>query len=431
MNQIAHQSREAFRQQMLRRGRAVTTAPTYSDLFKKLQPTSWWVVGMPYQFDAQGQPIQGVNYPQWNNNYLPPLDVGEQVNLKAQLTAELQQNNFAALHDQTPAGAAYDNGQNGPILTILPVNTHATTGDLNVSKIANSIVKCLTAYRLYRGFKRTKSGLDTYDEADMEYLQKLIYIKDILLGEEPNANVGVDQVVNKLDQIADTIYNGIKQEAMKKMEYSLNNLCRDVRFTITKAEIYNKVPEARNWTDSLSQELAKLGQNTDYRATDLASVLTDSIKLLSLRRKPLKATEIESIDHSIKLVGGILSLLRGVTQDRVYTGDAAEEAEIKGDLKLSVSLFSKVVYTSIATSLNTILNRAIDEYQYKYENISPTNAHATLKFYKGLITPADVTASELVKVNEQLERYGERPIENSVLSTLRDNKEIVRNVLNN
>ena len=391
-------------------------------------------VQQPYTFGPNGDPNAGMGLAAWNDQTLPCLHANNaQAPLKQEIMNALQNHPDQDLQSQVAnANQQYDNGVQGgggPILYIPRDNTHQTIGALNMSSLANNMVKCITAYRVYRLFKVGRTGDEGFDEEDSELLESLSYLGDILQLTTPNATEDLQAVTRRLEAIYDHIYARARERAEASLSFNPDLLCHDTRFNTTRQTITNLHGVIQQWNDPVSQWLVNLPQNGHYRMTDLVSIIADGIKLMSQTGKKLTNNQISELRNSIEIVGFLLSDLHTDILNRRYHVNGQENLEMREGMELAWNVFSRDVYTSIAKSLNTIMGQAVDEYHNKLNNMSPTGARASMKIYKGLIAPAEKTCSAIGVTNKRLLKYGERTIDNSVLSALDDNKEIVKYVL--
>lgn len=402
---------------------------TLDDMVSKLEVGCNLYLYAPYAFDGQGNPI-GNNAQYWNGNSLPPLNQATQTALRNTIKVALQQ--LAAINDYHIPNNMNIPADNANADPVLKVNHHAnlTTGELNRTNVANMITRCITAYRLYRGFKYTKLGRWSFDYDDTEMLNELSYLKNVLNGDVPNVAEPLANVINKLRNISQNIYTKVMDVAKREITMDIEHFYNDARLYVTGQDIHNIFQNLGVWTDPLSQFLNGVQNGSRYRVTDLVSVATDNLKVISLKPGRLSTTDVECTKNTVTIINGLMKYLLRKLHTFRYSQNQNLLMEIKRTYLEKFELFRKSVYTSIARSLGTMLDRTLDEYEYKRENVSPNNALVFLRGYQGLIDPADSVESQIKRINGDLVNYDIRPIENSVLEGLSGNTCIIKDKLN-
>lgn len=357
----------------------------------------------------------------WDDNNVPVLDHNGQAALKTTIYQKLRQYNGAYTNGGPVLSA--DNGGQGLIQIIQPLNNPQTEGEVYTSNVSNLIVRCVYAYRVYRWFKRGRTGQDDFEE-DEEILKEFQFIQRVLNGSLPNLEVPANAIPMRLENIYNKIFDQVKYIIEQPPYFEFDRLSSDERFTININTLAQNIQNWAAWNDPIIHEVKNLPGQNGYRDYDLICILADSIKLYSKKSRELQHDEVVGINHAIQTIGELLGHMQG-------TINQTADAEIKTNLQLCYDCLSKRIYTEIAKSLNEIMVRAIDDYYFKTQNQGklPRSALMNLRKYNDLIRPAEKTLSDMENLNERMIEYGDRHIDKDVQLDLTMNTEMIREML--
>ncbi|MBQ7537301.1 MAG: hypothetical protein IJT14_04260 [Rickettsiales bacterium] len=382
-----------------------------------------------FDFNPGGVPQDPNNAIAWDGVSVPPYNANYQAALKQGIEQALQATGNQAY--TIMGGGGNDNGGIGPLLNIAQINNIANTGALNQSSVANSMVKCIVGYQIYRGFRRSRSGSNQLDEDDVLMLRKLAKLQRVLKGDLPNADMDVNAVIADLEDISTYILNHVERVVKKPVVYNPDKLAKDERFTINLQRMRQLDQNLANSHDAVSEALNALNPTTDYRIYDVISVLTDSIRSISLKKGSLTRDDSECVNHTVTLINSFLDEMSTVIHNHPYSGVAHENDRVRKGMERVYPGLKKKVYLSLSESLTRLLDRALEDYDHRAVNrgILEDDPRLAVEKYSTLITPAQTTVNKLRELNTLLDARGLNPIDNTVADELYANKELFRNII--
>ena len=406
---------------------------TVEGLFKGLEHACSPSAGWSYNIDNLLVPPQPVNGVPWGSNTIwGYLDRAQQHLLRNAIYVKLGATHPNYFINATPAAAGVnDGGHVGPFLNLPGVHLN-TMGEVDQAMLSNAITECIIGYRVYRGIKRSRYRKEVYDEEDTDLLRRLAYLKVLLSGKEPNANMPTPQALARLNAIILALQASTKRLLQQEVHYNPSALHVDPYYWTNKHQMYNLLGDLRNGTDTISVAIHKIHDFKRLRICDVMFVIADSIKLISKQQGVIATDDIEGVKVGISLIGKLFERMDFLIRTELYSTDREVDIATRKKMMSGLALLSRRVYGSLAGSLKNMLLNAAEAYESGKNSQSEILGDPQLYVsrYNEIVDCANVTRDKIIQTEKKCMDYGIQPINNRSCDAMTKIAAVVGNMAN-